>query len=504
MKMTHDTDVLKAENGEDLLPLFRELTERVCQAAHAGEPVHAVEKSIWQEILRIGRKALSQFFALVGSGDMGEAITLPGGQSCQRLEELHERRYVSIFGEFALQRTVYGSREGQKIEFVPVDNRLQLPESVFSYVLQDWDQSFCVEQAFGPSAQAITRILGLRQSVDSLERINEDMAGNVIDFWEERPLPKAAEEGEVLVASADGKGIVMRREEPAPLPAHRGKGEKASHKRMATVGAVYTVDRYVRTPEQMIATLFRDGPRPTECRPQPQHKHVWASLSCDDDEEAISSVDIVYPWLADQVDKRNPEAGKEMVHLGDGQPCLWEARREYLPLENATDILDIVHVASYVWQAAHVFYREGSDEAETFARQRLLRMLHGQSDRVVRGLREMGTKRGLAGTKKKALNKVCGYLESNRERMHYDVYLSKGYPIASGVIEGACRHLVKDRMERAGMHWTPRGAQAMLQVRSMYVNGEWETYQNFRRECETKRLYPFQELVEGERFPMAA
>jgi hypothetical protein len=154
MKMTHDTNVLKAENGEDLLPLFRELTERVCQAAHAGEPVHAVEKSIWQQILQIGRKALGQFFALVGNGDMGEAITLPDGRSCQRLEELHERRYVSIFGEFKLQRTAYGSREGQKIEFVPVDNRLQLPESVFSYVLQDWDQSFCVEQAFGPSAQA--------------------------------------------------------------------------------------------------------------------------------------------------------------------------------------------------------------------------------------------------------------------------------------------------------------------------------------------------------------
>jgi len=134
----------------------------------------------------------------------------------------------------------------------------------------------------------------------------------------------------------------------------------------------------------MIATLFRDGPRPTECRPQPRHKHVWASLSCAE-EEAISSVDIVYSWLADQVDKRNPRAAKEMVHLGDGQACLWEARREYLPPENATDILDIMHVASYVWQATHVFYREGSDEAETFARERLLRILHGQSDRVVRG-----------------------------------------------------------------------------------------------------------------------
>jgi hypothetical protein len=503
MRMTHETDVLKAENGEDLLPLFWELRERVCQAAHAGMPVHEMEKAVWQQVLRIGRQALGQFFALLGTGDLGETVTLPDGQSCQRLEQLHERRYVSIFGEFKLQRTVYGSREGQKMEFIPLDNRLQLPEAVFSYVLQDWDQSFCVEQAFGPSAQAIARILGLRQSVDSLERLNEDMAGDVLDFWQEQPLPKAAEEGEVLVTSADGKGIVMRREEPAPVPAHRGKGEKASQKRMATVGTVYTVDRYVRTPEQVVAALFRDGPPPTERRPEPQHKHVWASLSCDD-EEPISSVDIVYTWLADQVDKRNPGAAKEMVHLCDGQSCLWDAGHEYLPQENSTGILDIIHVASYVWQAAHVFYQEGSDDAAAFARERLLRILQGQSDRVVRGAREMGTKRGLAGAKKKTLNKVCAYLEANRERMHYDVYLSKGYPIASGVIEGACRHLVKDRMERAGMHWTPEGAQAMLQVRSMYVNGDWETYQSFRIDRETKRLYRFQELVQGERYPVAA
>jgi hypothetical protein len=344
----------------------------------------------------------------------------------------------------------------------------------------------------------------LRQSVDSLEQMTEDVAGDVLDFWEQRAQPPAREEGEVLVTSADGKGIVMRREEPVPAPVHRGKGEKASHKRMATVGTIYTVDRYVRTPEAMVATLFGDAPRPPAERPQPQHKHVWASLSSPDEKEAVSSVDIVYTWLADQVDQRNPENRKEMVHLDDGQSYLWEARHEYLPEENATDILDIMHVASYVWQAAHVFCREGSAAAEAFARERLLRILQGHSDWVVRGFREMATKRGLSGAKKRTLEKVCAYLAANRERMHYDVYLAKGYPIASGVIEGACRHLVKDRMERAGMHWTPKGAQAMLQVRSVYVNEDWETYMTFRIDCETKRLYPFQELVQGERFPMAA
>jgi hypothetical protein len=494
MKMTHETSVLRFENGDHLLPVFLELSQLVVQAAKKGQPVHEVERAIWQQVLRIGHQALGKFFNLLGSGNLGETVTLPDGLSCQRLENLHERRYVSIFGEFKLHRTVYGSREGQKIEFVPLDNRLQLPRGAFSYVLQDWDQGFCVEQAFGPSAQAVTRILGLRQSVDSLERMNEQMAEYVVDFWEAQPQPKASAEGEVLVVSADGKGIVMRHSEQTQVPSHRRKGDKASHKRMATVGTAYTVDRYVRTPEQVLTALFRDGERPTENRSTPQGKQVWASLSIDDD-EPVSSVDIIYTWLADQVDRRNPTGAKELVHLSDGQASLRTARFEYLPEDDATDIADLLHVASYVWQAAHVFYQEGSAAAETFTRERLLRILQGRADGVVRGLREMGTKRGLTQAKTKTLNKVCAYLTANLDRMHYNEYLSKGYPIASGAIEGACRHLVKDRMERAGMHWTEAGAQAMLNMRSVYVNGDWEVYQSFRILHETERLYPYRELV---------
>jgi hypothetical protein len=78
----------------------------------------------------------------------------------------------------------------------------------------------------------------------------------------------------------------------------------------------------------------------------------------------------------------------------------------------------------------------------------------------------MGTKHKLRGKKWDKLAKICGYLENNAHRMHYDVYLAAGYPIASGVIEGACRHFIKDRMERSGMRWTIERAQAMLDVRS--------------------------------------
>jgi len=492
-------------DNPSLQDLADQLSAYVRDAAAQGVPAHEAERAIWQRLLALGHAALRQFFALLGSGDLGETVTLPDGRTCARLPELHSRRYLSIFGTYQLARTAYGSREGQKIDFVPLDNRLQLPASDFSYVLQDWDQALCAEQAFGQASSAVARILNLKQSVDSLERMNEHVAEHVGDFREERPRPKPDTEGEILVTSADGKGIVMRRSAAGPAPAaHRSKGEKASQKRMATVGTAYTVDRHVRRPEEVVAALFRDGPAPAE-RPRPAHKRVWASLPQQDEAGQVRTAqDIVYDWLLNEVAERNPHLAKEMVHLCDGQEALWQARREHLPVRNMTDILDILHVTPRLWQAAHVFHPEGSPQAAAFARERILRVLRGEVALVVRGLRQMGTKRGLAGAKKKALGKVCAYLWDNRARMRYDEYLAKGYPIASGAIEGACRHLVKDRMERAGMHWTAAGAQAMLDVRSTYVNGDWEEYQAYRITRETNRLYPHRQLVEGTNYFMAA
>lgn len=505
MKMTRETEVLKGEMA-DLLPLVAEMQDFVREEARKGTAVHEVELGLWRRVLRIGREVLGEFFASLGTGDLGPSVDLPDGQRGQRLEELRSRRYVSIFGEFELERTVYGSREGQKIDFVPLDNRLQLPESVFSRVLQDWDQSLCVEEAFGPAARTLERILGLKQSVDSLERMNAQMAARVPGFREERPKPLPAEEGEIVVSGADGKGVVMRRAEGEPrLMGHRTKGEKASRKEMAIVGAVYTVNRYVRTPEEMVATLFgdnRDQPKPQ--RPQPCHKQTMASLTRTNASGTLLGIDETYLWIAEEVWRRNRGCVKEMVHLCDGQESLWNARHEYLLTRNSTDILDLLHVTPRLWQAAHVFHKEASPAAEQFVRERLLKVLHGKVELVVRGLREMATKRGLTGNKKAALSKVCAYLDNNRDRMRYDEYLAKGYPIASGVIEGACRHLVKDRMERAGMHWTRKGAQAMLDLRSVYNNGDWDAYQAYNTQRETTQLYPHRQLVEGVNYPLAA
>jgi hypothetical protein len=492
MSMTLEQDVCKSEK---LQQEFQALQDAIRTNARNGRPIHEVERDIWKRVLKMGREALGLFLEYQGDGDMGEEVTLPDGRKCQRLEQVHHRRYVSIFGEFKLNRIVYGSREKQAFEFVPLDNRLQLPESPFSYVLQDWDQALCVEEAYGQARATMWRMLGLNQAVDSLERMTKEMAEGATTFMLNRPVP--AEEGELVVGSADQKGIVMRRTAADPAPkAHRTKGEKASQKRMATVATAYTVDRYRRTPEEVVAALFRDTPESKRDRPRPQHKEVWACLPCDS--TPASGIATAFAWLFGSLYLRGRlEEDKPLVFLSDGQEALWEARREWLP-ERTVNIIDLLHVTPRLWKAAHVFCKEGSREAEAFVRERVLRVLQGRVVGVVSGLREMATKQGVSGSKRKTLEAVCAYLYANRERMRYDEYLREGYPIATGVVEGACRHLVKDRMERAGMHWTVPGAQAMLDLRSIYVSDQWDEYQADRIDQETKRLYPYRDIVKQE------
>jgi hypothetical protein len=476
-------------------PLVQELAAYVRQAALDATPAHDAERGIWTRILALGRQALELFFQLNGTGDLGQTITLPDAQTLQRLPDTHARAYRSVFGDFTLRRTVYGTRVGQKIELVPLDARLQLPGSDYSYLLQQWDQALGCESAFARVGVTLFDILGLKQSTDSLERMNRQMAEAIHSFRIARPVPSAAEEGEVMVVQADGKGVVMRRPADEPkIHAHRTKGQKANQKRMAAVGTIYSVGRVVRTPADVVASLFRDPvtdrPVLTSTRPRPVGKHVWASLTYEEDGIIVPGTDLVFAWLSGELRRRNPDSQREVVYLMDGQEALWEARRAYLPGTNAVEVLDLLHVTPRLWAAAHVFYREGSAAAVAFVRERLDRVLRGQVLRVVRGLRRMGTQRRLGGAKRKRLRTICGYLSKNAERMRYGEYLSKGYPIASGVIEGACRHYVKDRLERAGMHWTREGAQAMLDVRSEFLNGDWEAFQRFRIERETKRLYP--------------
>lgn len=488
-----------------------ELAEYVRVQAQQGSAAHEVEQGIWSRLLPLGLRLLEQFFAYAGDGDVGEAAVLPGGRTVRRLPRRHVRPYHSVFGVLAIERAVYGTREDQRIEWVPLDAHLQLPQSKFSYLLQDWDQSLVVEESYRGVSERLGRILGFSPSVDSLERMNRKMAAAVPEFFDALPVPSPDQEGAIAVASADGKGVPMRRSGgQRPIEVHRPKrGPKADTKKMALLGAVYTVDPLVRTPEQVVASLFRD-PKPEPSgeqrarRPPPQNKRIRASLARSEEGTMEPAVEAIFGWMAREVQARNPGASKPLCVLFDGQENLWSSAEHYLPQDNATEILDLLHVTPRLWKAAYLFHPEGSQRAMEFVRNRLLRILHGKTASVTHWLRWMGGYRKLAGKKKQELAKICDFFDNNQDRMRYDEYLAAGYPIATGVIEGACRHLVKDRLERAGMRWVLEGAQSMLHLRSIHLSGLWDEFTAYRIKRETQRLYP--QIPEGQlaQFPLAA
>ena len=497
-------------NIDDLSAMGADLANFVRQAAAGGKPAHEVERGIWERVLAMGRQATGHFFRIQGDGDVGERVEMPDGRELKRLPEPHQRTYRSIFGPFELSRYVYGMREGQRIEFVPLDARLELPENEYSYVLQDWAGALCVDHAFGRTAQTLQEILGLSLAVDSLERMSRTMSVSVESFRTSLKKPPANEEGEILVTTADGKGVPMRRPaDQRPVGARRKKGEKANKKQMATIGCVYTVDPKHRMPEDVVEALFRERPaeKRTQARePVAQHKRAWSSLSYEWGDIQVDAETEVFTWMAQEANKRRRE-DQPLICLMDGQRSLWSSCAGHLP-EDRVEIVDLLHVASYLWDAAYLFHAEGSNEATAFVRDRMSRILQGDVGYVIGGLRQMATKRQgskgqLSAAKRKTLTTICNYFHRNRHRMRYDEYLAAGFPIASGVIEGACRHLVKDRMERAGMRWTIDGAQAMLDLRSTHINDQWPAFQAHRIHTETRRLYPQRQLLQQLEFQLA-
>jgi hypothetical protein len=446
-----------------------------------------VERGLLERLLQLGLSLLTAHVAAHGDGDVGDTTTAPDGQTHRKLPEPHDRTYRSVFGPLTIRRVVYGSREGQKIARAPLDARLGLPAGEFSYLLEDWSQRFCLRGAFAEARGSLAELLGLRPSVRSLEHLSRVVAEAVPGFADRRPAPPPDEEGELLVFTADGKGVPMRRppaEGPRRHPRRR-KGEKANKKQMAYVGAAYTIAPFVRTADQVLQEL--DGAEAPPARPKPCHKHVWAEMTRLVAGEACNGRVALFAHLAAERQRRDPSGQKRTVCLFDGEPALWDEWLEWLG--DTIGILDIFHVLERLWDAAYCFHAEGSREAEAFVTARLRMLLQGKVRGVFSGLRQMGTKHGLQGSKARALAVVANYLENNQDFMRYDEYLAAGYPIGSGVAEGACRHLVKDRLEQTGMRWTVAGAQAMLHLRATYLTGDWGAFYEYRIEQEQKRLY---------------
>ena len=484
--------------------LTKELSEFVEQAATEGQAFRDVERGVFDRLLKMGYTVVSRFIELQGDGNLGEIATSDDGESIYRSTDRVSRRLRTIFGEHRFSAYVYRNRPHPNtgIVFRPIDARMSLSPGSWSHLLEEFTQLFSIDQAFAPAAEAFRRIFRQQLSVDTIERVNVEMGQEAGEFLVNLGAPPVAEEGELLVLTSDGKGVPMVKADAVRLGCFEERPQRPGNRRMATLASVYSVDAFVRTGEQIVAALFRDGREesmPDEPRPEPCHKRVIARLP-----QLLDEIDATTPvsgsllalsWAGNEVQQRR-QPGQKLVCLMDGQSSLWETARlctDTVPEEERIEILDIVHVSSYVWRAAKAFHTH-REHQEAFARERLLRILRGEIKGVIKGLRQMATRR-LDEAGRKEIETVCGYFTTHADRMQYDKYLAAGYPIATGVIEGACRHLVKDRMERSGMRWTQAGAQAMLDVRAVHQSSYWDEFHQHRIDRQTESINPYRALL---------
>ena len=505
MIMTQEAGLLKAKEA------FQKIEACIRQATLEGTRIDVLEQNLWDQMLGLGRLLMNSFVAGHGTGDLGPTLAYEG-RVLKRLDYLHPKDYMSVFGPLdTIMRTVYGTRETQKHELIPLDAQLGLPERDYSYLLQQWCQSLCVKGAYKEAQTDLEQILRIRPSVRVLEDMNASMAEDVGGFRSSQLPPSPDTESEILVITGDCKGVRIRKDkaakpesEPAVADHARKRGPRPGTKREACVGSVYSIDRFKRTVDDIVDDVVRK--KRAKDRPVPQNKVLRAELTYEQDGVEVNGKDVIFAWFGAQIKTRRTSSAQEIVCVMDGAPTLWKKLQQLMKKLGVTIvcILDLLHVMDYLWDAARCVHGSDDKAAEAFVTDRLRRILEGDVGRVIGGFKQMLEKdhlkkksqRRFNATQRQTLRKVINYFERKKQFMRYDEYLAKGYPIGSGVVEGACGHLVKDRMEGSGMRWTVPGAQSMLNLRCVYLNDDWKDFHDYRINERLRNMYPYRSLVQ--------
>jgi hypothetical protein len=406
-----------------------------------------------------------------------EPVTAPDGT---RLAA-HDQRpttYDSVFGKVHFERH-YFTAPGQE-GCCPLDAELSVPVRCSSDLLREWTASGATDESYRESQTVIERLLGLSLSLQAIETAVVEAAEDMTPCYE-RPAELAAPppDATILVVQADGTGVPMV-QPPTPTPSVRlAKGQKRTKKKEAVVTALYTMSPYQRTSQEVVAALLQDTGRPEgAARPRPVGTELQATLA---------GKAIALSRLARRVAQRDGPHIPQHVALTEGAEALQQQMRTHFP--EHTLILAIIHATEYLWDTANILLGETHPHRTAGVRAYLAALLAGQTDAVITALATEGKESTRTATQQQAVRRTVSYSRRNRPYMRDDEYLARGWPMGTGVVEGACGHLVKDRMEQSGMRWTKAGAQAVLDLRAVRLNEPWEAYGQFHRHQQHLRVY---------------
>jgi len=472
---------------------FTQMVENLQSSVTKESHLNILEHDLLEESRKLARLRLQGHIDLRGLGDVGDVVI-----SAEQVKLNHRRKMsrslYTVFGKISINRIGY-CRPRHHNRF-PLDASLNLPLGSFSYELQQMLVKEVIKGSFEESMLTIEPLTGVRIGKRQALEIVKQCADDFDSFYQQQFLitkPDLVQRLPIMVLTTDGKGVVMlpsslregtrkRQLDTNHKLKHRlSKGEKRNRKRMVKNASIYFIERFVRQPNEIIDDLLRK--KVMQKRPRPVGKRIWASVE-KDSSEVISE-------LFDEAQRRDSLQSKEWVVLVDGQKHQLKeikkmAKKRQIEL---VVILDIIHVIEYLWDAAHWFFDESSQSGEDWVSTKLLEVLNSNGKKVAGSIRMSAAKRNLSERPKKTAETCASYLTNNKQYLDYKTYLLQGYPIGTGVIEGTCRYLIKDRMDITGARWSIDGAEAILKLRSIAKSNDFEEYWNFHLTQEFERNY---------------
>jgi hypothetical protein len=438
--MTFNSEQIIQEIRQEFEDMLDYVTNEAAYLATADQ----MERGLFTQLLKLGWRLLLLFFTLRSQQSSRETFTTPKGISLPYHRDT-KRDYVSIFGKLPIWRP-YFYKTGMG-SACPLDAALSLGEDSYSDMLRE-----------------LSTYLGVNGVYHK-----------------------------VCAILADGKGVPLIVEAETPPPLRLGKGQKRGHKKEAIVTTAYTIAPTPRTPEAVLASYYKLSTA-TEKRgidhPAPQNKHVWATLD---------GKDTALERLVQHIRTREGSHIQQRVALCDGCEALQTRIASYFP--DYVQILDFIHANEYLWDVATVLLGEDDQKRLPWMIQHTRQLLAEEKTcAIIAEFRDLAAQSTTKACQREQLTKTANYFERNLPYMDYAAYLAHGWPIASGVIEGACRHFVKDRCELSGMRWSLQGADCLLRLRAVAENDDWEAYHTYRKRQRHERLYnqPYPQLASAE------
>jgi hypothetical protein len=473
----------------------------------AGEAAGLQHADLEEQLEGRGRELLRRLFQghldLLAAGEERRGdVAGEDGVVRTRAERGRTRPLVTRFGQVSVSRIAYRSPGRANVH--PLDAVLNLPEEKHSHGLRRLAAIEAARGSMEAAGAAITRAAGVTIGKRQVEELARRCAAHVEDFYAQRAAGSAPADWP-LILTFDGKGIVMRPEALRPATAKaaaaaEGKlatrlspGEKHGRKRMAELACVYDAAPVPRAAQDVISTPAQKrrrrkaqaaGQKKGKPR-EPQARGKWLTASVTDDIPAVIAA------AFDEADRRDPARSREWAVLIDGNRTQIDAVTAEAAARGVTVtiIIDFIHVLEYCWKAAWSFFDKGEPAAEEWVADQARKILQGKARQVAAGIRRRATAYGYSPAERAGADECARYLQNKQDHLGYATALAKGWPIATGIIEGACRHIVKDRMDITGARWSLDGAEAILKLRALTANGDFEDYWRFHLRQEHKRIH---------------